>query len=70
MTHTLTDLTDKDIQMIRAALSLASPSGGGSEPFSLLRKITAQTPEVQDDETFEMTFSANVIAEAREAGVI
>lgn len=42
MAHTL-NLSDAEMSLVMTALSAISPSGGGSAPFTLLRKLNAQT---------------------------
>lgn len=64
--HTLT-LTDREVQIIQAALATVSPSGGGSDPFTVLLKVWKLAP-VDSDTNLERAFFDNVLEEARNAG--
>ena len=63
-------LADREIQIVTAALAIVSPSGGGSETYSLLMKIYNATPQINSDPELEMQFCRTVISEAREAGAL
>ena len=70
------EVTDKELLIIRAALMAVSPSGGGSAPYTLYRKLpdVGQHPETIVDDTEEsrllMQFCNTVIDDAVEAGAI
>lgn len=42
MAHTVT-LSSNELDLVLTALSAIAPSGGGSAPFTLLRKLQAET---------------------------
>jgi hypothetical protein len=69
MTTLTLSLTVREIQIVAAALAVVSPSGGGSDVYSVLRRVWAQAP-VESDHALEAQFVATVISEAREAGAL
>lgn len=58
----ISDLSTHEVQMIQSALAIVSPTGGGSAPFTLMRKITEQT-KVCSEEALERRFCATVLQE-------
>ena len=61
MTHTVT-LTDQEVVIIQSALTVISPTGGGSPPFNLYRKLCHET-EISYDDDMLRTFCSTVISE-------
>jgi hypothetical protein len=61
-------LTDRELLLIKVALYAVSPIGGGSETFTLSRKI--ETTETDPEDKLLMRFCNNVLEDAEEAGVI
>jgi hypothetical protein len=59
-------LTDHEIEMIVSALSAVSPTGGGSSPFTLMRKIARDTAVDPNDDLLA-SYSRTVIAEYLDA---
>jgi hypothetical protein len=66
--HTLS-LTTAELQTIHAALLAISPTGGGSAPYTLVRK-TGEALGDFDADALVMRFIQNVLADAEEAGAI
>ena len=65
--------TQREVQMIYDALSAVAPSGGGSAPFTLARKVLEMTPygiEQELHETRLRQFTETVLQEAEDAGAI
>lgn len=63
--HTIT-LTNRELEIIRSALETVSPVGGGSCPYTLLRKL----PSMPTNELMVMGFCNNVIDNAVDADVV
>ena len=61
---------DREVAVIRAALEAVSPSGGGSEQFTLLHKIQDRTTHIKHDLNLVVSFCNNVINDAVEADVV
>ncbi len=52
------DLSKREMQMIITALSLVSPCGGGSEQYTLCRKLSAASGIEADAELLTEFFAA------------
>lgn len=63
--HTL-NLSTREIETILSALESVSPSGGGSDPFTLFRAIGAKT-SVNTRENLTSEFCNNVVRDYLES---
>lgn len=65
---TLPELTTNEIDLILSALAVTAPVGGGSDIYTLYRKLAAATGQ-DSSETTEANMCDNVLSGAIECGV-
>jgi hypothetical protein len=62
----LTDLSANELDLILSALAAVSPSGGGSDVYTLYRKLAAQTCRAPLPE-LEAELAMNVVRDYQES---
>jgi hypothetical protein len=64
--------TNRELEVIAAALAAVSPSGGGSETFHLSQKVMGQVKDWSNDRHNGLVadYTKNVIRDAVEAGAV
>jgi hypothetical protein len=60
------NLTDREVELITSALMVVSPSGGGSEPFTLYQQIVGVT-NIGSTAELEAYFANTVVEAYRES---